>query len=112
LTKFLVLYRSSVSAGDQMANITPEQAQAGMDAWMQWAGKATEQIVDLGSPLAPVTVIGQGSAPSNGQQISGFSILQAESRDAVTGVLEQHPHFHSPGESSIEILEFLPMPGA
>src|SRR5262249_48508413 len=34
MTKFLVLYRSSVSAAEQMAAGTPEQAQAGMAAWM------------------------------------------------------------------------------
>jgi hypothetical protein len=37
MSKFLVLYRSSVSAREQMANATPEQAQAGMQAWQAWA---------------------------------------------------------------------------
>jgi hypothetical protein len=32
MKKFLVLYRSSVSAADQMAAATPEQAEAGMAA--------------------------------------------------------------------------------
>jgi hypothetical protein len=30
----------------------------------------------------------------------------------VTKLLEDHPHFHTPGDNSIEILEFLPIPGA
>jgi hypothetical protein len=29
MAKFLALYRSSTSAQEQMANVTPEQAQAG-----------------------------------------------------------------------------------
>ena len=36
MKKFLVLYRSSVSAAEQMAAATPEQAQAGMDAGRRW----------------------------------------------------------------------------
>ena len=92
-----------------MAGTTPEQAQAGMEAWMQWAGKAGDAIVDLGSPLSAVATIGSGSP--DGQPIAGFTILQGDSRDAVTKLLEDHPHFHSPGQSSIQVLEFLPIPG-
>ena len=34
MTRFMVLYLSSTSAREQMANATPEQAEAGMAAWM------------------------------------------------------------------------------
>ena len=110
MTKFLVLYRSSVSPDEQMANLTPEQAQAGMQLWMEWAGKAGDGVFDLGSPLSPVTTV--GSKTESRPPTAGFSILQAETREAVTTLVEQHPHFHGPGDNSIEILEFLPMPGS
>ena len=48
MAKFLVLYRSKVSAVEQMAQSTPEQAQAGMDAWTTWAEQAGDAVVDLG----------------------------------------------------------------
>jgi hypothetical protein len=51
VTKFLVLYRSPVSAREQMASATPEQAQAGMEAWQAWGEKAGAAIVDFGAPL-------------------------------------------------------------
>ena len=51
MTKFMVLYRSSTSARDQMASASPEQMKAGMEAWMHWAGKAGDAVVDLGAPL-------------------------------------------------------------
>lgn len=51
MPKFMILYRSPVTAAEQMASGSPEQAQAGMDAWMAWAGKAGAAIVDLGAPL-------------------------------------------------------------
>jgi hypothetical protein len=107
MTKFMVLYRAPVSAREQMANTTPEQAQAGMAAWVTWAAKAGAAVVDLGSPLAPATTLGGGSSADN--DIAGFSILQAESVDAVAGVLTGHPHLDWGG--SIEVLEVLTIPG-
>jgi hypothetical protein len=42
MAKFLALYRSSTSAQEQMANVTPEHAQAGMEAWQAWAAMAAD----------------------------------------------------------------------
>jgi len=111
MTKFMVLYRSALSARDQMASATPEQAKAGMEAWMAWAGKAGDAIVDLGAPLEGAAQIGAGSTAGGQAQITGYSILQAESVDALASILDAHPHLQMPG-SSIEVLEFLPTPGA
>jgi len=107
MTKFMVLYRSSTAARDQMAHATPEQMKAGMEAWMQWAGKAGEAVVDLGAPLAPAAHVGPGS---DAGEISGYSIMQADSAGALGGVLDGHPHLSMPG-NSIEVLEMLSMPG-
>ena len=98
MTKFLVLYRSSVGAREQMANATPEQMQAGMDAWRAWMEKTGSAVVDFGAP-----VTGNGD-------VSGFSILQAESRGEVEALLADHPHRQAPG-ASIDVLEFLTLPG-
>ena len=48
MTRFLVLYRSSTTAAQRMAEATPEQARAGMDMWLKWAATAKDAIVDLG----------------------------------------------------------------
>ena len=77
LSKFLVLYRSPVSAREQ------------------GAGSA---IVDLGAPL-------DGEA-----DVTGFSILQADSRASIDELLADHPHRHTPG-GSIDVLEFMALPG-
>src|SRR3954451_11009582 len=105
MTKYLVLYRSSTTAAEQMAGASPEQAQAGMDAWMTWAQKAGDAVVDLGSPLAVVEAAGDAGDP-----VGGFSILQGDDADALVKVLDGHPHTAMGG--SIEVLEFLQMPGA
>ena len=104
MAKFLVLYRAATTATEQMAAGTPEQAQAGMDAWMAWAQRAGDAVVDLGSPLAVVEPGGDAGDP-----IGGFSVLQADDAEALVKVLDGHPHTAMGG--TIEILEFLPMPG-
>jgi hypothetical protein len=45
----------------------------------------------------------------SGDEIGGFSILQAESADGLQAVLEGHPHTAQGG--TIEVFEFLPIPG-
>ena len=50
MAKYLVLYRSSVDALQQMASASPEQAQEGMAQWMRWAGQAGTQLVDMINP--------------------------------------------------------------
>jgi hypothetical protein len=110
MTKFMILYRSSASAREQMANATAEQMQTGMHAWMAWAGKAGDAVVDLGAPPAPTTHVGSGSPAPAGDEISGYSLLQADSADALAAVLDGDPHLHVPG-NSIEVLELLAMPG-
>jgi hypothetical protein len=97
MSKFLVLYRADVTAAEQMANATPEQRQAGMQAWMEWFGKAGEAVVDGGSPVS-----------GDDKTIGGYSILQADSRDALGQILQDHPHTKI---GTIEVLECLSMPG-
>ena len=107
MAKYLVLYRASMSAQEQMASSSPDAAQAGMDLWMQWAGKAGSAIIDMGSPLQSAATVGKEGLPA----IGGFSILEADNPDALRRLLDDHPHFHSPGDTGIEVLEFLSIPG-
>lgn len=110
MTKFLVLYLSSVPAADQMAESTREQADAGTARWMSWAKRAGNHLVDLGSPVGHATQVTKGAARASDITVAGFSILQATTRQQVIDLLTDHPHYRSPG-ASIEILEFVPMLG-
>jgi hypothetical protein len=110
MSKFLVLYRAPVSAREQMAQATDEQKKAGMDAWMAWAQSAGEGIVDLGAPAQAAGRVTSSGQSSSEEQTSGYSILRADSAQAVMALLEKHPHLQLPG-ASIEVLELLPIPG-
>jgi hypothetical protein len=108
MPKYLVLYRSSVEATQQMASATPEQAQAGMELWMKWFERVGPALVDGGSPVGNSTTVPGGA--DIGLPIGGYSVLEADSQDAALELVTDHPHQHAPG-AVIEVLEYLPMPG-
>jgi hypothetical protein len=106
MSKFMILYRATTSAREQMANATPEQMQAGLEAWRTWATKVGYAVADLGSPLAHTTHVGPGEASAEG--VTGYSILEAGSADEVETILDGHPHLAMPG-SSVEVFELIPI---
>ncbi len=111
MKKFLVLYKAPTSAFEQMKKSTPEQQKAGMDAWMVWSKKAATSIVDMGAPLGKSMRVTKGGGASQAtNDLGGYSILQAESKEALAETLKGHPHFMMP-DGSIEIVEVMPMPG-
>lgn len=97
MTNFLVLYRADTTAMEQMSNATPEQAQAGMQAWTAWFENAGPAVVDGGAPLS-----------GDDRTLAGYSVLQAESRDALDAILDSHPHRQV---GTFEVYEALPTPG-
>lgn len=105
MPKFLILYRSQRTAGEQMAAGSPEEMQASLDAWMAWGGRAGAHLVDFGSPTMPTSEDDPGSAG----WIGGYSILEAGDLDELNGILEGHPHTE---DGTIEVLQMLDMPGA
>jgi hypothetical protein len=109
MKKFLVLYRAPAASFEQMRKATPEQQKAGMEAWMSWAKQASG-ISDMGGPLGKSLRVTKESAAPTTNDLGGFSILQAESKEALAESLKGHPHFMTP-EGVIEVVEILPVPG-
>jgi hypothetical protein len=102
----MILYRAGTSANEQLENATPEQTEAGLQAWRTWAEKVSYALVDLGSPLAHTTHVGPGAASTDG--VCGYSLVEAGSAEEVETILNGHPHLGMPG-ASIEVLEVIPI---
>jgi hypothetical protein len=111
MKKFLVLYKAPASSFEQMMKATPEQQKAGMEAWMAWGKSAASTIVDMGGPLGKSLRVTKGGSSPTTNDLGGFSILQAESKEALAATMKGHPHFMTP-EGTIEIVELMDMPGA
>jgi hypothetical protein len=110
MKKFLVLYKASPEAFAQAMKATPEQQKAGMEAWMVWGKKAGASIVDMGAPLGKSLRVTPGGSSPTTNDLGGYSIMQGESKEALAGTFKGHPHFMM-GDSSIEIIELMAMPG-
>src|SRR4051794_41148314 len=106
MKKFLVLYKAPASSFAQMQKATPEQQKAGMDAWMAWGSKAQSAIVDMGAPLGKSLRVTAGGAAPSTNDLGGYSILQAESKEALAEMLKGHPHFMM-AEGAIEVIEVM-----
>jgi hypothetical protein len=107
MSKFMILYRAPESVREQMANATPEQLQAGLEAWRAWANKVGYAIVDLGTMLGHTTHVGPGAASRDG--VCGYSILEAGSADEIETLLDGHPQLVMPGGGSIDVFEIIPV---
>jgi hypothetical protein len=111
MKKFLVLYKAPTSSFEQMQkSSTPEQQKAGMEAWMAWSQKAGKSIVDMGTPLGKSLRVTKTGASPTTNDLGGYSILQAESKEQLAESLKGHPHFMMP-EGFIDIVELMPIPG-
>jgi hypothetical protein len=112
MKKFLVLYKAGAADFAKAMSSTPAQQKAGMDAWMAWSQKAAKSIVDMGAPLGKALRVTPSGASPVTNDLGGYSVLQAESKEALAETLKGHPHFMMGEGSSIEITELMPMPGS
>jgi len=112
MKKFFVLYKASAAEFAAAMKSTPAQQKAGMDAWMAWAQKAGSSIVDMGAPLGKALRVTAAGASPVVNDLGGYSVLQADSKEALAATLKGHPHFMMGESASIEITELMPMPGA
>jgi hypothetical protein len=110
MKKFVALYLAPASAFAQMKNMSPEQRKVGMDVWMKWAKQHEKSIVELGAPLGKTKRIVADGTSDTKNEITGYSIVQADSDESAAKIFEHHPHFHLSG-ASIEVLQCMPLPG-
>ncbi len=115
MSKYLVLYQSAgamdgPSVSEMFAKAAPEQLAAGMGAWRAWYEKCGSAVVDLGTPLDRVAKV-QGHTFSDVRTtITGYTILEAGSREDAVALVQDHPHLRMPG-TWIDVLECVQIPG-
>jgi hypothetical protein len=113
MKKFIVTYHAPMDALQQSAESSPEEMEKGMQAWMAWAQKCGDKLVDMGTPLANGLTLGpDGSHVSSDRGVCGYSILQAENMEEARGLLKDHPHMGWNAACQIEVHESLPVPGS
>lgn len=111
MAKYMVLYNSTASASELMANASPEEMKASMAEWIKWKDQASKTAnFDFGMPLQAVSRVTTDDVTDSDSQVSGYSIMEGDSKEAIMELLKSHPHLKRPG-ASIDVLEMLSMPG-
>ncbi|HEV7632305.1 MAG TPA: hypothetical protein VGO41_04905 [Steroidobacteraceae bacterium] len=117
MKKFLAVYLGSQTSDsfkkwqsmDEAARKAREDA--GMKAWQEWMIRHQGAVKDAGGPLGKTKRTSSAGIADVRNNLSGYTVIEAESHEAAAKAFEQHPHFALfPGES-IEIMEVLPIPG-
>ena len=98
---------NALSAAEQT-----QRQQDGMTAWGQWVERHRAVIVDTGSPLGKTLIASPAGTTAGHNAVTAYVIVDAASHEAAARMFENHPHFSIFPGRSVEILEFLPMPGA
>ncbi|MBV9349170.1 MAG: hypothetical protein JO026_00275 [Patescibacteria group bacterium] len=112
MKKYIALYLAPVSVLEEMANATPEQAKAGMNAWMAWAKKTGSALIEMGAPLGNAKHITRNGIADAKSEVCGYSIVEAASAEEAAKLFEDHPHVRAMMSASVEVLEFMPMEDA
>jgi hypothetical protein len=111
MSRYFLLYLAPVSAIERMmVTSSPEQIKAGMDAWMAWMKKHEQAIVDMGAPLGKTKRVTATSVAGVRNEVTGYTIVEAESHDAAAAMLAGHPHLAMPG-AYVDVLAVTPIPG-
>ena len=110
MKKFVAIYYAPAEAMAKMGTTSEEDKAKGMEAWMAWKAKAGDAIVDFGAPLmGGQELSASGGWSGNGREVSGYSILQGESIEAVRALFEGHPHLSWAPGCSIQVSECVSM---
>lgn len=102
MKKFVVMYRVPVEVMEEWKKNTPpeemkaqgEKLGAEMMAWMK---KNDTSIVDKGLPLGKNTRLDSTGAKAVTNDLNYYSVIEAESIEAVTAMLKDNPHIQIPG---------------
>lgn len=110
MTKYFVIYHAPASVMEKTKDKSPAEMQADMKPWMDWAAKIGDGLVDFGSPLGNGQKVTKDGSETSDKEVAGYSIIQADSIDAATAMLKDHPHLAWAEGCDIEVHEMMPMP--
>ena len=80
-----------------------------MDGWMQWAKTHEKDFVEMGTPTGKNKRVMAGGVTDVRNEITGYSIVQAESHEEATKIFADNPHLQMPG-AYVEVMECMEMP--
>ncbi len=114
MKRFLAVYTSSASAMAKWESLSEDERKerqaTGIAAWQAWVDKNKQAIIEVGSPLGRTKRISPSGIVDIRNNLTAFTVVQAESHEAAAKLFEEHPHFIIFPGDAIEVMECLPIP--
>jgi hypothetical protein len=109
MKKFLVLYRMDMAAmRKMMEEASAEDRKKSMEEWSTWMKVHAGDFADMGGPLGKNTQVSKDGATEVSNDLGGYSVIQAESKEAAIKILAGGPHFSMPG-AVVDLMEVTSM---
>ena len=101
MPQFLYVYHNPANA--YSAGSTDDAPSDVMAEWMKWAEQVGPAMKDFGRPASDgMRVTADGVEPST-REVTGYTILEADSMEAAVELAKVHPHLTMPGGCEIEV---------
>lgn len=111
MTKFVITYHASKEAILEMKKSSPEAMKEGMKPWMEWKEGLGASLVDMGMPFTGLgQKVDQSGSKDYDNDLVGFSIIQAASREEALSLVEKHPHIGWHEGAYLVVHETMTMP--
>jgi hypothetical protein len=114
MTQFLAIYTGSADAIAKWKAMPEDQRKqreaAGIKAWHEWIERNKSSIVEVGTPLGKTKSASGAGVSDTKNNMTGFTVVQADSHEAAAKLFVNHPHFTLFPGNAVEIMECLPIP--
>ncbi len=110
MKQYIVLYMADEKAMEIYNQMSQEQQEKDMGAWMAWMEKYKDSFVDAGDPVGKNTRVTKDKAQEHPNHVMGYSIMQADSKDSVVAMVQENNHLDVDG-AYIEVMDRVEIPG-
>jgi hemolysin-activating ACP:hemolysin acyltransferase len=87
-----------------------ERAARGIKAWHAWVAQHQASIVEMGAPLGRTKRIAREGISDIRNELSGFTIVRAETHEDAASLFLEHPHFTIFPGDDVQVMECMPIP--
>src|ERR687895_475801 len=106
MSRYMLIYNGKATDPSQMS---AEDAAKVMDGWRTWVGEDGSALADVGTPFGHGTSLVDDGSRAEAIELSGYSIVEAGSREEAGRLAESHPFLsEGKGNYAIEVFEMLP----
>lgn len=88
--------------------MSEEEGKKGMEEWGRWQEANKDVMVDAGTPVGKNSRLTSEGVQETSNEVCGYSLLTADSREEACKILADNPHLKMPG-TYLEIMNTVEM---